>query len=137
MLTSAAGVGASPTIASRAPWPCRPGGLQRRDPVGGQDLVRVQAAAGERSADGKVVGTQPSAGVPVRVGVPPSTTAGRARRDELLPVSCSRMPATVSTLPLIPFGSFGVFTGSATFAPDCRLVDLPLGAEQLLRLADR
>ena len=26
------------------------------------------------------------------------------------------MPATVSTLPLIPFGSFGVFTGSATVA---------------------
>ena len=24
VLTSAAGVGASPTIASRAPWPCRP-----------------------------------------------------------------------------------------------------------------
>ena len=28
------------------------------------------------------------------------------------------MPATVSTLPLIPFGSFGVFTGSATLEPE-------------------
>ena len=39
VLTSAAGVGASPTIATRLPWPEQAGCLQRRDPVGGQDLV--------------------------------------------------------------------------------------------------
>jgi len=64
------------------------------------------------------VGTQPSAGVPVLVGVPPSATTAARAAEELPPESCTRTPPTVSTLPLIPFGSFGVFTGSATFEPD-------------------
>ena len=54
--------------------------------------------------------------MPVRVGVPP-TNALACALDELPCVSCSRIPATVSTLPLMPLGSFGVFTGSATLAP--------------------
>ena len=53
--------------------------------------------------------------MPVRVGVPPAN----ALDDPL--VSCSRVPAIVSTLPLIPDGAFGVFTGSATCAPDFAL----------------
>ena len=71
----------------------------------------------EASALGKVLGTQPNAGVPVRVGVPPSTTTAARAADELPPESCWRMPATVSTLPLIPLGSFGVATGIASFEP--------------------
>ena len=73
----------------------------------------------DTAADGKVVGVHPSAGVPVRVGVPPSTALVVALDDPF--VSCTRMPATVSTLPLIPLGSFGVLTGSATCAPDFAL----------------
>ena len=59
---------------------------------------------------------QPRFGVPVRVGVPPSTALVCALDEPWL--SCSRVPATVSTFPFIPEGSFGVLTGSATFAPD-------------------
>ena len=63
--------------------------------------------------------------VPVRVGVPPlygpaaagdatGLCGGFACRDDTAWLTISRMPATTSTFPFNPFGSFGVFTGSAT-----------------------
>ena len=71
----------------------------------------------DTTAAGKLAGAHPNAGVPVRVGVPPSKAAALAVLDEP-ELSCSRSPATTSTLPLMPLGSFGVFTGRATRAPD-------------------
>ena len=71
----------------------------------------------DASAAGKLAGTHPNAGVPVRVGVPPSAGACAVTAEELPPESCTRIPAMVSTLPLIPFGNFGVFTGRATLEP--------------------
>jgi hypothetical protein len=63
--------------------------------------------------------------VPVRVGVPPSKELAEARRvtrlagglacrDDAAWLTISRMPATTSTFPFSPLGSFGVLTGSAT-----------------------
>jgi hypothetical protein len=70
----------------------------------------------DASAEGNVLGTHPNAGVPVRVGVPLAATAAA---DALLPeLICEPIPATVSTLPLIPEGSSGVSTGNATLAPE-------------------
>ena len=74
--------------------------------------------------------------MPVRVGVPPSNAAAVATDEDPPELSCRRVPATVSTLPLMPFGSFGVLRGQRQPRARARPVDLPLDAEQLLRLAD-
>ena len=83
VLTSEAGVGASPTIASRAPWPFSPAACSGAIPYAVRIWFGYRPPA-EPSAAGKVDGTQPNAGVPVRVGVPPSATT-RPAADELLP----------------------------------------------------
>ena len=49
-VTSLAGVGASPRMATRMPWPSKPAGLQRRDPVGAEDLVRETARGRDHGA---------------------------------------------------------------------------------------
>ena len=60
--------------------------LQARAPAAARSRRRSGSGSGtgrcrRRARAGKVVGTQPNAGVPVRVGVPPSaTTAARAAR---------------------------------------------------------
>ena len=65
----------------------------------------------EASASGSVCARQVVPTLPVRVGVPPEYC-----EDE--PVETfRRRPAIVSTLPESPFGSFGVFSGSATSCP--------------------
>ena len=55
-----------------------------------------------------MVGRHDGPTVPVRVGVPPSKELAEAW------LTISRMPATTFTFPFMPFGNFGVFTGSAT-----------------------
>ena len=67
------------------------------------------------SAAGNCDATHDGPGVPVRDGVPPSTgAAATVARAGALPLTTRRMPAIVSTLPDMPFGSLGVFTGRAT-----------------------
>src|SRR3954469_8682795 len=71
VLTSAAGVGGSPRIATRAPWPLSPAAWSGAIPY----AVRIwlgYSPPRDASAPGKVPGPHPNAGVPVRVGVPPA-----------------------------------------------------------------
>ena len=110
-------VGASPTIASLAPWPSSPPACSAAMPCAVSTWLGNRPRS-ESAALGKDAGVQPSAGVPVRVGVPPSTAgAGAAGACDDFAPTCSRMPAIVSTFPLMPFGSLGVSTGRATRAP--------------------
>ena len=95
------------------------GGLQRRDPVGlagsGSDTGRcpTRARRGRSGAHSRSRRPGPRRRPAIdhrrRLG-PPRNCRWRSGR---------RMPATVSTLPLIPLGSFGVLTGIATFEPVC------------------
>src|SRR3954452_1936369 len=108
VFTSAAGVGASPMIATPTPWPFRPAACRGAMPYAVRIWFGYRPLL-ELSALGNIVGTQPNAGVPVRVGVPPPATTAERARDALLPeLSCTRIPATVSTLPLMPLGSLGM-----------------------------
>src|SRR3954453_13451375 len=83
------------------------------------------------STAGSVVSRHQGPAGPVRVGVPPSyggplvfafdsrrRIGGPGCAAEECADTTSRMPATVSTLPDMPFGSFGVFTGRATISPE-------------------
>jgi len=114
VLTSDAGVGASPRIATRWPPPRRPAACSASIPY----ALRIWFGKRpwlEVTADGKLVGAQPNDGVPVRVGVPPLVARGTrlALRAPSF-VTTSPIPAIVSTLPLMPDGAFGVLAGSAT-----------------------
>src|SRR5262245_46469891 len=115
VLTSDAGVGASPRIATRWPPPRSPAACRASIPYA------VRSWFGNRpwpdvTADGKLVGAQPNEGVPVRAGVPPLTPARGTRRALRAPtfVTTSCIPAMLSTLPLMPDGALGVLAGSAT-----------------------
>ena len=125
--TSAAGVGASPTIASSRPGPAGRG-LERRDPVRGERAGSGTARAARRSrARVGQLGRRRRRGRACRRRATAcrrrrGAAAARARpRGRLACCTVSRMPATVSTLPYMPLGSFGVFTGSATTAPFVRV----------------
>ena len=58
----------------------------------------------------------------VAMAVPPAAALATGRGRGWLDAACvptvRRMPAMVSTFPLRPFGSLGVFTGSATIEPE-------------------
>src|SRR4051812_1486715 len=82
VFTSDAGVGASPRIATRAPWPLRPAACSGAIPYAERTWFGYSPPL-DASADGNVLGTHPNAGVPVRVGVPPAAATAARAADEL------------------------------------------------------
>ena len=127
MLTSEAGVGASPTIATPRALALQTGGLQRRDPVGRQDLVRVQAAGRSRAPRG----TRRHAAEGRRARSA-SASRRRRRRRPGRPTSCCRRelqahPGDRVDVALDPLRQLRRVHGQRHLRARRGLVDLPLG----------
>ena len=126
------------------------GRLQRRDPVGGQQLARGRGPRCPRRSRGRSGPGSSAPAVPVRVGVPPSNGAAaprRARRRGRRATAARGGLALLHGQPhagdrvdvaLEPLRQLGrVLRERDVLALGRRLVELPVGPEELLRLPDR
>ena len=141
-VTSLTGVGASPRIAIRTPWPCKPPACSSSIPyalrirLGNRPAVEITAA-------GYVLVAQPGLIVPVRVGVPPATEATlpcRPPDTEELPDTCwvtySPRPHRVDVAVQTRAQLWRIDRKRHVLVRLAGRIQIPLRAEQLLRALD-